>query len=225
MLPKRDAELIDYARFFVEEVRINQTKWEVRDKLFNPLRRAFNIAMEAWMNHTNAATASQLVRQTKDDAFNHLRDRINLMHDVLRGYDDTVTDLDLVHLRISPRKRAAREILPMPIVAPNFVLERSDFYTFIAISKEQEHGGQRTKRVRDQRLHPSIVVRFCYIPIDATLPVDREELEWTTNQATGNSRTKIIATGKAGLKLVAQSAFHNNAGTGPWSEPFEIIVS
>ena len=225
MIPKQDAAFIAYARFFTEQIRINQEKWGIREAQFVPLRRANNAAQAAWLKHTDKQTAGNAATIDKDDTFEALRFLISLMHDTLRGAIDLVSDNELHHLGVTPRRRPAREKHVIPAVNPNLVVNRSGFYNFVAVSKELELGGQRTKRVRDKRLHPSIVVRYCFIPIEMQLPLDREELDWTTNQAVGHTRTTIDATGKAGLKLVVQSAFHNTAGTGPWSEPFEIIVS
>ena len=225
MIPIRDAELIAYARFFTDQIRANQTKWGIREALFVALRRANNEAQAAWLKHTDASTAGQLATKTKDNTFARLRNRISLMHNLLIGSDDLVSDDDLDNLGIPPRQSHATEPVPIPVVATGLLVERSDFYTFIAVSKEQELGGQRTRTIRNKRIHPQIVVRYCFIAVDAVLPVDREELDWHTNQAVGHAKTVIDATGKAGLKLVVQSAFHNTAGTGPWSEPFEIIVS
>ena len=224
-VPTKDAELITYSATFTEQIRINQEKWGIREALFNSLRRANNQAQDAWKRHTDSLTAGPASTIVKDDTFELLHTRITLMHDILRGSDDLVSDTDLHLLGVSPRVRPARERRTKPVVATNIIVERLDFYNFSVVSKEQELGGQRTKSIRDMSKHPMIVVRYCYIPIEATLPVDREELDWTTNQAVGHSQTIIDATGKAGLKLVVQSAFHNTAGTGPWSEPFEIIVS
>ena len=224
MIPTKDADFVAYCRFFTEQVRINQERWGVRDELFNPLRRANNQLQDAWLKHTDASTAGPQATKTKTQNVVHARYRIGLMHDHLRGADDRVTPEDLENLGISGRTGQASEPVPHIIVAPNLSVERSDFYTFITVSKEHESGGQRATN-RDTRLHPFIVIRYCFIEVDMPLPVNREELPWITNQAVGHSKTIIDATGKAGLKLVVQSAFHNNAGTGPWSEPFEIIVS
>ena len=225
MVPKKDADFIAYARFFTEQIRINQDKWGIREAQFVPLRRANNAAQAAWLKHTDKQTAGNAATIDKDDTFDALRFLITLMHDTLRGAIDTVTDNELNHLGVSPRRRPAHEKLVMPAVDPNLVVKRSGFYKFAALSKEQELGTQRTRTIRNKRLHPMIVVRYCFIAIDAALPVDLEKFDWTTNQAVGHAKTTIDATGKGGMKLVVQSAFHNTAGTGPWSEPFEIIVS
>ena len=225
MIPKTDAAFIAYARFFTDQIRANRVPWGIRETQFAPLQVANVEAQAAWLKHTDKQTAGNAATIDKDDTFDALRFLITLMHDTLRGAIDLVTDNDLHHLGVTPRRRPAREKLVIPAVNPNLVVNRSGFYKFIAVSKELELGGQRTKRIRDKRLHPFIVVRYCFIPIDMLLPVNREELDWTTNQAIGRAQTTIDATGKAGLKLVVQSAFHNTAGTGPWSEPFEIIVS
>ena len=224
-IPTRDAEFASYADDFTEQVRTNQKKWGVRDEMFVPLRRANNAAQAALRKSNAPSTAGNAATIGKQTAIATLREVINFFHDYLRGSFDLVTDEDLVRLGISPRKQKAHEPVVLTTVNPNITVTRTGFYKFSVVTKEEELGGQRTKRIRDKRLHPFIVVRYCFIPIDMKVPVDREELPWITNQAVGHARTTIDATSKAGMKLVAQSAFHNTAGTGPWSEPFEIIVS
>ena len=225
MIPKQDSAFIAYCRFFTEEIRANQTAWGVRDALFNALSKANDAAQAAWLKHTDASSSGKQSTYIKDSTFAFARKRINFMHDLLRASDDLVSDVDLKRLGISPREAHAREPVPAIVVSTDLTVERPSSYTFIAVTKELEYSNQRQRTIRNMRLHPKIVVRYCYLPVETIVPVNREELPWHTNQAVGHAKTTINATGKAGLKLVVQSAFHNNSGTGPWSKPFEIIVS
>ena len=225
MIPRRDADFIAYAKAFTEYIRVHRARMGVRMDMFNVLRDATAAAVAAWELHIDINTASRVNQIKKDLTFKELRPVIGFFHDYLRGSFDLVTPEDLKILGIRAREKQVSEPVTKPVTEPNCIANRKGFYNFAVVTKELEEGGQRTKRIRNTRLHPFIVVRYCFIPINTLIPVDREELPWITNQAVGHSRTTINATGKAGLKLVVQSAFHNTAGTGPWSEPFEIIVS
>ena len=118
MIPKQDAAFIAYARFFTEQIRINQEKWGIRETQFVPLRRANNAAQAAWLKHTDKQTAGNAARIDKDDTFAALREIINLIHDTLRGAFDLVTDNELHHLGVTPRKQKAHEPVVIAIATP-----------------------------------------------------------------------------------------------------------